>query len=168
MLKMTNIRHANKHPISPRNPATVSKNRLLLLCIASLNPPQAAPGYQRTDVYKKAANRAPQRPRPRLVWRRPAPLSGLPVDSAPPAVESDVELASELASSEGLDEESSDDPDVGDDPDVCVRVPARTVPLPLEPEPEEPVPTAPPVGPAAPPPTTEDTRVVPLMGAGTP
>lgn len=66
------------------------------------------------------------------------------------------------------DSSEPDEPEVEVEPVVLwVLVPLGTVLLPA-PEPEEGVPTAPPVGPAAPPPTTEDTRVVPLTAAGMP
>lgn len=96
-----------------------------------------------------------------LVSRRTAPLLGLVVLDEP------VDVPDELSSPVGLEPE---EPPVADDPPVWVRVPVWVlVPLgtvllpllPVVPLPEE----APPVGEAAPPPTTEDNRVVPLTGA---
>lgn len=96
-----------------------------------------------------------------LVSRSTAPLLGLVVADEP------VDVPDELSSPVGLEPE---EPPVADDPPfwvlvpVWVLVPLGTVLLPLPPEvalPDE----APPVGDAAPPPTTEGTKVVPLIGA---
>lgn len=94
-----------------------------------------------------------------LVSRSIAPLFGEDVEDVP------VDVPVEPAPPDGFEPEDSD---VGDDAEVLlVLVPLGTVLLP--PAPELPLPDeAPPVGEAAPPPMTEDTRVVPLTAAGTP
>lgn len=102
-------------------------------------------------------------------WTKPVPLLLPPVEAEPEP--EDVEDGEVPAVLEDPDSES--EPPVDEEPEeVWVLVPFGTVLLPFDPAPVVPLPedTPPvlPVGAADPPPTTEETRVVPLTAAGMP